>query len=349
MKTGFILASEPTQAAKTSQSWRSQGEGGSTRGWLTSWVSRKRGPSATEILSEVSPSAEALSAPPILKEDKDKLVFSFGPSANPASLPKQEPARANFSDWETLREALRIWILAAGIILLVILSLAAARWIFTSSAFEGVASISDMRQMIAGVISPAPKRSQAVRYDNSNATKLRNTGTIRPRRKIAPSESGATTSTGPNRPTEYATPKQFEVMDAQNRRRFLPVRGATATAPLGQDGEVETTKVLGGEPTSGAPSQKQRGLVWLHPATQVPQKMLLPEYPALALQENIQGRVVVDAVIGKDGTLQNIRSVGPPSLSAAVLESVKKWRYQPHYENGVPVEVETQITVDFED
>jgi len=237
----------------------------------------------------------------------------------------------------------------AGIILLVILFLAAARWILTSAAFEGVASISDMRQMIAGVISPPPKSSQAVRYDNSNATKLRNSGTSRPRRKKAPSESSTTTSTGPNRPTEYATPKQFKVMDAQNRRRFLPVRGATATAPLGQDGEVETTKLPGGEPTSGAPSQKQHGFVWLQPATQVPQKMLLPEYPALALQENIQGRVVVDAVIGKDGTLQNIRSVGPPSLSAAVLESVKKWRYQPHYENGVPVEVETQITVDFED
>jgi TonB family protein len=137
-------------------------------------------------------------------------------------------------------------------------------------------------------------------------------------------------------------------MDAQNRRRFLPVPGATATVPLRQDGEVETTIVTGKEPTSDAPSQKQRGLVWLHPATQIPQKMVLPEYPALALQENIQGRVVVNAVISKDGTLQNMRSVGPPSLSAAVLESVKKWRYQPYYENGVPVEVETQITIDFE-
>jgi protein TonB len=56
-------------------------------------------------------------------------------------------------------------------------------------------------------------------------------------------------------------------------------------------------------------------------------------------------------LISKDGTLRNIRLVGPrpPSLlSGSVLEAVKKWRYQPRIENGMPVEVETQITIDFE-
>jgi protein TonB len=55
------------------------------------------------------------------------------------------------------------------------------------------------------------------------------------------------------------------------------------------------------------------------------------------------------ALISKDGTLQNIRLVGAPSLlSGSVLEAVKKWRYRPLIENGMPVEVETQITIDFE-
>jgi len=59
--------------------------------------------------------------------------------------------------------------------------------------------------------------------------------------------------------------------------------------------------------------------------------------------------VVLHAVIAKDGSLQNVRLIGPPSLlSGPVLEAVKSWRYQPRYQNGVAVEVETQITIDFE-
>ena len=69
----------------------------------------------------------------------------------------------------------------------------------------------------------------------------------------------------------------------------------------------------------------------------------------MALEKNIQGRVVLRAIIGKDGALQNVALAQEPSLlSAAVLEAVKKWRYQPRYQHGVPVEVDTQITIDFE-
>ena len=75
----------------------------------------------------------------------------------------------------------------------------------------------------------------------------------------------------------------------------------------------------------------------------------MPEYPAMALQENVQGRVVLRAIIGKDGALQNVELAQSPSLlSEAVLEAVKKWRYQPRYQDGVAIEVETQITIDFE-
>jgi protein TonB len=74
----------------------------------------------------------------------------------------------------------------------------------------------------------------------------------------------------------------------------------------------------------------------------------MPGYPELALQKNVQGRVILNALISKNGTLKNVRLVSPPSvLNSTVLEAVRKWRYQPHYENGEPVEVETQIIVDF--
>ena len=73
-----------------------------------------------------------------------------------------------------------------------------------------------------------------------------------------------------------------------------------------------------------------------------------PTYPALARQARIQGQVVLQALIAKDGTIQNLHMVsGHPMLAPAAIEAVKQWRYKPYFLNGEPVEVETQITVNF--
>lgn len=73
-----------------------------------------------------------------------------------------------------------------------------------------------------------------------------------------------------------------------------------------------------------------------------------PNYPPLARQARIQGSVVLQAVIAKDGTIQNLHLVsGHPMLAPAAIEAVKQWRYKPYILNGDPVEVETQITVNF--
>jgi protein TonB len=73
-----------------------------------------------------------------------------------------------------------------------------------------------------------------------------------------------------------------------------------------------------------------------------------PNYPPLARQARIQGSVVLQAVIAKDGSIQGLRLVsGHPMLAPAAIEAVKQWRYKPYFLNGEPVEVETQITVNF--
>ena len=73
-----------------------------------------------------------------------------------------------------------------------------------------------------------------------------------------------------------------------------------------------------------------------------------PTYPPLARQARIQGVVVLQAVIGKDGAIQNLKVVsGHPMLAPAALEAVKQWRYKPYYLNGEPVEVDTTINVNF--
>jgi protein TonB len=73
-----------------------------------------------------------------------------------------------------------------------------------------------------------------------------------------------------------------------------------------------------------------------------------PIYPPLAKQARISGVVRFNAIIGKDGTIQNLQLVtGHPLLVQSAQEAVKQWVYQPTLLNGEPVEVVTQIDVNF--
>jgi len=73
-----------------------------------------------------------------------------------------------------------------------------------------------------------------------------------------------------------------------------------------------------------------------------------PRYPAIAKAARIQGTVVLQAMISKEGTIQNLKVIsGPPMLQQAAVEAVKTWRYKPYLLNGEPVEVETQVNVVF--
>ena len=73
-----------------------------------------------------------------------------------------------------------------------------------------------------------------------------------------------------------------------------------------------------------------------------------PEYPQLARQARIQGTVVLRAVISREGRIENLQVLsGHPLLVPAALDAVRQWRYRPYSLNDQPVEVETQITVNF--
>ncbi len=66
------------------------------------------------------------------------------------------------------------------------------------------------------------------------------------------------------------------------------------------------------------------------------------------MQNRLQGVVVLSAVIDKAGKIRELALVsGHPMLAPAALKAVKKWKYRPYLLNGQPVEVETQIVVNF--
>ena len=73
-----------------------------------------------------------------------------------------------------------------------------------------------------------------------------------------------------------------------------------------------------------------------------------PTYPPEAGRARIQGTVVLLAVIGKDGSVEDVRvESGLPVLAQAAIDAVKQWRYKPYMLNGEPVEVDSRITINF--
>lgn len=74
-----------------------------------------------------------------------------------------------------------------------------------------------------------------------------------------------------------------------------------------------------------------------------------PEYPEMARANHLSGQVVFGATIGKDGNIKDLHIVKAAGMGfdEAAYAAVSKWRYRPYTINGDPVEIESQITVNF--
>ena len=73
-----------------------------------------------------------------------------------------------------------------------------------------------------------------------------------------------------------------------------------------------------------------------------------PDYPLLARQMKVQGSVILQALIGRDGLIQDLHVLsGPPILASAAQEAVKQWHFKPHYLGEEAVETQARITVNF--
>ena len=77
-------------------------------------------------------------------------------------------------------------------------------------------------------------------------------------------------------------------------------------------------------------------------------KKVTPVYPPEAKKARIQGKVLLNAIIGKTGEVENLKvSSGDPMLQQSAMEAVRQWTYKPFLLNGQPVEVKTTITVTY--
>jgi protein TonB len=83
-------------------------------------------------------------------------------------------------------------------------------------------------------------------------------------------------------------------------------------------------------------------------ASDIVARPVKPSYPMLARQMKVQGSVILQAMIGRDGIIQNLRLVsGPHILASAAEDAVRQWHFKPHLQDNEPVETQAKITVNF--
>src|SRR5271156_714560 len=129
------------------------------------------------------------------------------------------------------------------------------------------------------------------------------------------------------------------------------VGGVPGGVPGGQAGGV-LGGIIGGTGAGLPPPPKPAAPKSIRVGGNVAQANLIrqvtPVYPPIARTAHISGTVMLHAIIGKDGTVQDLQYIsGPPLLMKNAMDAVRQWRYKPTLLNGEPVDVDTTISVVF--
>jgi len=137
-------------------------------------------------------------------------------------------------------------------------------------------------------------------------------------------------------------------------RAKTPAQGEESAPPLPSPLAVASANDhnLSGLMASASSSVPRPSLATVRISQGVSQGLLIkrvqPKYPPAALAVRAQGAVQIEATINKEGNVTNLKVLsGDPALARAALEAVRQWRYKPYYLDGDPVEIQTQITVNF--
>jgi TonB family protein len=166
----------------------------------------------------------------------------------------------------------------------------------------------------------------------------------KPVTSAAPAQASAAAPVVVNR--TVLPPLQVEVVAGDQHRT---VQAGSDSVQLDLRPPSTLNSAVPAPPASNAAAVTAATRVHLSPsATQTLSRPVEPNYPLLAREMKIQGAVVLDVLIGRQGLIQHLRVLsGPAILSAAAQEAVKQWRFRPYLQSGQPVETEARITVNF--
>ena len=187
------------------------------------------------------------------------------------------------------------------------------------------------------------------RNSESKSTPAAPAAPVAPKREPKPAKSTAPAAAEVpfSASTERAAlpPLQVEVV-AGNRHTNVPAKSNA----IHLDVDSGATSSASGAPASATSVQVSAGdHVQLSPQTaQSVSVSVPPDYPLLARQMKVQGAVRLQALISREGTIQELQILsGPSILATAAREAVKQWHFKPYIQNGQPVETQARITVNF--
>lgn len=126
------------------------------------------------------------------------------------------------------------------------------------------------------------------------------------------------------------------------------LRVGFAGAPNGESAIQIALEGYRSDPSPGLPSVANRIRIGSSLLQRKLKSAPPPEYPPLARQARVEGVVTLNAVVGQDGSVQNLSVVsGHPLLVPAAIEAVRHWTYEPTLINGSPTDVESEVDVNF--
>jgi protein TonB len=181
----------------------------------------------------------------------------------------------------------------------------------------------------------------------------------KPKRQLAGAKAAVPAVPAPVPPAATATttrtvlpPLDVEVVAGDSHRTLRP--GSTSVrvdlqpgTPPQQDAEPGSS-VAETDTAANVTSNAAERIQMSANASDIVTHPVRPNYPLLARQMKVQGSVILQALIGKDGIIQNLRVVsGPHILASAAQDAVRQWHFKPHFEGTDAVETQAKITVNF--
>ena len=250
--------------------------------------------------------------------------------AKPLPLPSASP-RAQ--DPEVQRKRMLI---ALGILLLALVAVVLKDWDFwfppggeVQEAFRSYTKSKTVANPSAGVPSAsAPAIPARDRKPAKSAA---------PAATDAPFSATAERAALPPLQVEVVAGNRHISVPAKSNAIHLDVNSGATSSVSGPTASVSNAVVSAGDRVQLSPQAVQSVSV------SVP-----PNYPLLARQMKVQGAVSLQALIARDGTIQELQILsGPSILAAAAREAVKQWHFKPYLQNGQPIETQARITVNF--
>lgn len=209
---------------------------------------------------------------------------------------------------------------------------------------------------------PTPAASSGTNPEQQELTAPRKTHARSPHRKNSVAEIVADPE--PATPPEPVTisnrtvlpPLEVEVVAGDNHRMVHPgsnsmrVELQAGSPPPPQVAEPATgdTNTADTNTTASVTSNAAERVQVSADTDDLVARSVRPGYPMLARQMKVEGSVILMALIGRDGMIQDLRVLsGPPILANAAQEAVRQWHFKPHYQGSEAVETQAKITVNF--